>query len=400
MNCKHIVLLGGLLAALFVSDARAQVYTGQIPSGSVYGNATASAAKPAGSSVTSIFDRALSSANGTIPNRVGGTWQGVSVPTLGLAGSTAGGVCFANATSGTLCINPATGALGSAIATMTAGTYNVVGDSLAQTLTNKTFNCANNTCTVRLASDVTGNLPVANLNSGTGASSSTFWRGDGSWQTPAGGGNVSTVGTPTANQVGAWVSATTIQGVGPGTLGQHLMSNGAGSAPSFTSGGWVLLNTLTAANSATVSDTTSLTSAYNEYEIVLEDILAATNNVTCELQVHASAAFQTANYFGATNFGNGSTTGSTSATTFIPCSAGAAISNTAPSSSAVMRINNPSTAIIHAWSGYGDSWSCSPTHCAFTLGGAWSIAGAIDGFQILMSSGNITSAKVKIYGRL
>ena len=185
------------------------------------------------------------------------------------------------------------------------------------------------------------------------------------------------------------------------------------SLPSGVSGGsLVLLSTQTASSSSTIDFTSDIDSTYKEYVFKFVSIHPATDNVNFMVNFRDGGssydATKTSTSFAAYHNEAGDTTGVNYEASFDlaqstgnqPLNAGGGVGGDADQSiSGTLHLFDPSstTFVKHYISNINFSNNSNYTIQSF-IAGYCNVTAAIDGVQFSMSSGNIDSGTIKMYG--
>lgn len=187
-----------------------------------------------------------------------------------------------------------------------------------------------------------------------------------------------------------------------GSSGQVLTSAGGTSAPTWSTPSMVLLSTQTASSSATIDFTSISSGTYSSYVLVGSNIVPATNAVYLIMRMSVGGSFLS----GGSDYSQRAYryVASGAAAEGYAAGTGIAISPIGETMSNSTTFGNNFRVEIYShtgstyksvngqFTGYGSSYISS------VFGGSTLTASAIDGFRLLMSSGNIASGTFKLYG--
>ena len=197
-----------------------------------------------------------------------------------------------------------------------------------------------------------------------------------------------------------------------GTSGQFLQSQGSLTTPTFatvpSSAGLNHLTTATASSSASLDFTSLITSTYDVYLIILDEIMPATNaaDLYLLLSTDNGSSFTTADYAYVTD-------------TLTKHNHGDSVSRSSTSARGLAQIQLMNSAATNQGQGVsGPIYLFSPLNASLQASLRWSFIGndngvnikvldgagkqestsTFDAFQIKFSSGNIASGTVRVYG--
>lgn len=319
--------------------------------------------------------------------------SGLTTVNLGSANVSGVTVTLAGSTSGSTSVTPAATASGAW--TLASATDTFVGKATTDIFTNKTLTSS---------TDVLGGVTMT---LGSDANGDIYYRSGGVLTRLAIGSatNVLTVSGGLPAWTGAGAGTVTSVTCGTGLTGGTFTTSGT-CATDTAYGGKKLLATLTASNSATLSDTTNITGSFSTYELVFTAIIPATNGAAPQLQVRSGGTFQSTGYLNACADIAGAVATCTANTVNLSTSLNSTATdatnnpkNTTPGMSGTVRFYNPSASqitIFNVQMGYLNAANAA----AFSIinNGFWNTSGVITGFQFAFNTGNITSGTIKIYG--